>query len=49
MVEKLADNKVALRQNISKLIKSEYLLTREAVWVDHLLLQLKKAANPNVK
>jgi hypothetical protein len=28
VVEKLSDNKVALRQNISKLIKSEYLLTK---------------------
>lgn len=28
VVDKLADNKVALRQNISKLIKSEYLLTK---------------------
>lgn len=49
VVERLSDNKVALRQNISKLIKSEYLLTKEGVWLDHLLLQVKKAPNPNVK
>jgi hypothetical protein len=28
LVDKLADNKVALRQNISKLIKNEYVLTK---------------------
>jgi hypothetical protein len=49
VVEKLTDNKVALRQNISKLIKSEYALTKEGVWIDHLLLHLKKTTNPNVR
>lgn len=49
VVEKLTDNKVALRQNISKLIKSEYLLTKEPVWIDNILLHVKKAANSNLK
>jgi hypothetical protein len=38
-----------LRQNISKLIKSEYSLTKEPVWIDNILLHVKKASNPNVK
>jgi hypothetical protein len=49
VVDKLSDNKVALRQNISKLIKSEYLLTKEPIWIDNLLLQIKKTSNSNVK
>jgi hypothetical protein len=28
LIEKLADNKIALRQNISKLIRSEYIRTK---------------------
>ena len=49
IVDKLNDNKVALRQNISKLIKSEYLHSKQAVWIDSLLLHIKKTANANIK
>lgn len=49
IVQKLADNKVALRQNISKLIRSEYNLSKHPIWLDHLLLHVRKSANANVK
>ena len=49
IVDKLGDNKVALRQNISKLIKKEYLASQKPVWIDQLLTQVKKSANANVK
>ena len=49
IVDKLGDNKVALRQNISKLIKKEYLNSQKPVWIDQLLAQVKKSANANVK
>ena len=49
IVDKLGDNKVALRQNISKLIKKEYISTQKAVWIDNLLTQVRKNTNANVK
>lgn len=49
VVDKLSDNKVALRQNISKLIKVEYLSSKQAIWLDNLLLHIKKSANANIK
>lgn len=49
VVDKLSDNKVALRQNISKLIKAEYGKTKLPIWLDTLLLHIKKNANANIK
>ena len=49
IVEKLNDNKVALRQNISKLIKNEYSQTKLPIWLDCLLLHIKKSSNANIK
>ena len=49
IVEKLNDNKVALRQNISKLIKNEYSQTKLPIWLDSLLLHIKKSSNANIK
>jgi hypothetical protein len=49
VVEKLNDNKVALRQNISKLIRTEYLASKHPIWLDSLLLQIKKSAHANIK
>ena len=49
LVDKLNDNKVALRQNISKLIKNEYMENKQSIWVDCLLLHIKKSANANIK
>ena len=49
LMEKLSDNKIALRQNISKLIRSEYIRTKQNIWIDSLLSHLKKANNSNTK
>ena len=49
IVDKLNDSKVALRQNISKLIKAEYLQTKQPIWIDSILLHIKKSANANIK
>ena len=43
------DNKVALRQNISKLIKNEYSVSKLPIWLDSLLLHIKKTSNANIK
>ena len=37
IIEKLNDNKIALRQNVSKLIRSEYLSIGDNVWIDLIL------------
>lgn len=49
LVERLSDNKIALRQNISKLIRNEYLKTKQAIWIESLLGQLKKSTHSNTK
>lgn len=49
LAERLSDNKIALRQNISKLIRSEYLKTKHSIWVESLLSQLKKSTHSNTK
>ena len=49
IVEKLNDNKIALRQNISKIIKAEYVSTKHPIWIDSLLLHIKKTSNSNIK
>lgn len=33
LVERLSDNKIALRQNISKMIRNEYLKTKKSIWI----------------
>jgi len=49
LTERLSDNKIALRQNISKLIKTEYLKAKHPIWMESLLNQLKKSTNSNTK
>jgi len=49
IVERLSDSKVALRQNIGKLVRSEYLTTHNPLWLDHLLVQLRRTANSNIR
>jgi hypothetical protein len=40
---------VALRQNVSKLVRSEYLTTNSRIWIDSLLDQLKKNPQPSFR
>ena len=47
IVDKITDGKVALRQNISKLIRSEFHRTYSKQWIIELLNQLKKSPSPN--
>lgn len=49
LVDKLSDSKIALRQNISKLIRSEYSRSKEKLWIENLLDQLKKSTNSSIK
>lgn len=49
LVDKLSDSKIALRQNMSKLIRSEYSRTKERIWIDNLLSQIKKSPNSSIK
>jgi hypothetical protein len=46
-VDKITDGKIALRQNISKLIRNEFYRTGNKQWVGELLNQLKKSPPPN--
>lgn len=49
IVERISDSKVALRQNIAKLVRSEYLSSHNALWLDHLLVQLRRTTNSNIR
>lgn len=47
LVDKISDGKVALRQNISKLIRKEFARTSHKSWISELMGQLKKSPAPN--
>lgn len=49
IVDKLSDGKIALRQNVSKLIRNEYLQKGDPIWIDNLLENLRKTANTNTR
>lgn len=49
LVERLGDNKVTLRQNIAKLVRSEYQASQQAIWIDQMLLQLKRQGGMHVR
>lgn len=50
LIEKLADSKIAIRQNVAKVIKNQFMRDKSAAWIDNLLMALKKpTANGNLK
>lgn len=50
LIEKLADSKIAIRQNVAKVIRNQFTRNRSAAWIDNLLMALKKqTANGNLK
>jgi len=47
LIERLADSKIAIRQNVARIIRSQFTRTRNSAWMDNLLQVLRKPGTNN--
>jgi hypothetical protein len=50
LIEKLSDPKIAIRQNVARIIRGQFSKTRNPAWIDNMLQAIKRPnANNNTK
>lgn len=47
LIEKLADSKIAIRQNVARIIRNQFSRTQNSAWIDNLLQALRKPTTNN--
>lgn len=50
LIDKLADSKIAIRQNVARIIRNQFSRTQNSAWIDNLLQALRRPnTNNNAK